>query len=47
MISLRCQRRLSKRLGVAVGYEYEQVFSNDPFETYRVNTVHGSLAVDF
>lgn len=46
-ISLRCERRLARWLRLVAGYDHGQVFSNDEFETYAVNTVSGSLQWDF
>ncbi len=43
----RVERQLLKWLKLIASYEHEETLSNDSTETYRVNTVSGSLQWDF
>src|SRR5262249_21397371 len=45
--AVRLERELRRHLKVIASYEYEQTFSNDPLETYNVNTFTGSLQYEF
>ncbi|MBI5386341.1 MAG: hypothetical protein HZA90_16850 [Verrucomicrobia bacterium] len=44
---LRCERSLGKGFKLVAEYEHEQVRSNDPFETYAVNTVSSGVNWEF
>jgi hypothetical protein len=44
---VRCERTLVKSLKLVAAYEYERTLSNDPIETYSVNTVSGGLSWEF
>lgn len=46
-LEVRGERKLYKGLKVVGAYEYERVLSNDELETYRVNTVSGSVWWEF
>jgi hypothetical protein len=41
------ERQLIERLALVLRYEYETIWSNDPLETYSVNTVSASLRLEF
>jgi hypothetical protein len=43
----RFERQLTKWLRLIASYEHEETLSNDATETYRVNTVSGSLQWEF
>ena len=44
---LAIERRLNEKLVWTVNYEYEAADSNDPLETYTVNTISSALRWDF
>ena len=45
--TIRLERELSHHLRLIASYEHEHTLSNDPLETYQVNTVSGSLQWEF
>jgi hypothetical protein len=47
IVTARLERALTKHLKLATSYEHEQTLSNDPSETYTVNTLSGSLEWEF
>lgn len=46
-VAIHLERRLGKYFRLLAGYEHEQTLSNDPLETYTVNTVNGSVQWEF
>lgn len=47
IVGLRLERELSRHLKLALSYEHEEILSNDPLETYTVNTVSGTVSWEF
>jgi hypothetical protein len=46
-LTFRCERRLWRELSVVGVYEYEQVYGNDPLDTYDASIVRGALKWEF
>jgi hypothetical protein len=45
--TVRCERELTRHLKLGATFEREQVSSNDPLDTYTVNTFGGTVSWEF